>query len=120
MKKVISRYTFNPTLRQVTFLDYQAIYLEGVLTIVNVNTGTLIYSFMDATKNGMSKDNVLTLTYNTSTMNGTDSLQIWYEDGTDLGDIMSDILDILKDIKSVLKDMAGESAKYKGGYRNVR
>ena len=49
--------------------------------IVNVTNGIIIYNSMDTTKIGVLAGNVLTLTYDTSLMNNTDILQVFYSGG---------------------------------------
>jgi hypothetical protein len=80
MKKLITNYTFNPTEKTITFEDYDTIDLERVLLITNVTRNEIIYSFADPSKGGSVSGNVLTLNYDTSDMDDTDQLQIWYED----------------------------------------
>jgi hypothetical protein len=80
MKKIIENYTFNPTEKTITFNDYDFIFLERVLLITNVTRNEIIYSFADPSKGGSVSGNVLTLNYDTSDMDDTDKLQIWYED----------------------------------------
>lgn len=83
MKKLISKYTFDPIAKTITFNDYTSIDLERVLLITNTTNNTIIYNFADSTKGGTVSGNVLTLTFDTTTMNATDRLQIFYDD-TDL------------------------------------
>jgi hypothetical protein len=80
MKKIIENYTFNPTNKEIIFNDYDTIELERVLLITNVTRNEIIYSFADPSKGGSVRGNVLTLNYDTSDMDETDKLQIWYED----------------------------------------
>ncbi len=80
MKKLITNYTFNPTEKTITFEDYDTIDLERVLLITNVTRNEIIYSFADPSKGGSVSGNVLTLNYDTTSMDDTDLLQIWYED----------------------------------------
>jgi hypothetical protein len=80
MKKQIINYTFDKTAKTVTFTDYVTIRLDSVLVITNVTSNIIIYNFASSTLGGTVATNVLTLTYNTSSMNNTDKLQIWYWD----------------------------------------
>lgn len=80
MKKLISNYTFNPLSRTVTFDDYAAIDLEGLLLITNVTDNIIIYNFADASVGGGVNNNVVTLSYDTTSMDSADALQIYYDD----------------------------------------
>ena len=80
MKIKIDNYSFNPTAKTVTFNDYPSIRLDAVLLITDVTANTIIYNFADVTKGGTVFGNVLTLTYNTTALNSTDSLLIYYDD----------------------------------------
>jgi len=80
MKTKISNYTFDKTLKTVTFSDYSSIRLDGVLLITNVTSNIIIYNFADPAKGGTVLNNVLTLLYDTSLMNNTDKLLIYYDD----------------------------------------
>lgn len=76
---IVDSYTFTASSKTVKFNDYGAIRLEGVKLITNITTGTIIYQFNDATKNGTVSNNILTLTYNTAAMSNSDKLMIIYE-----------------------------------------
>ena len=76
---IVDSYTFTAASKTVKFNDYGSIRLEGVKLITNNTTGTIIYQFNDATKNGTVTNNILTLTYNTAAMSNTDKLMIIYE-----------------------------------------
>jgi hypothetical protein len=82
MKKLISNYSFNAAAKTVTFSDYGSITLENVLLVTNVTSNTIIYNFAQPTKGGTVAGNVLTLTYNTTSMSNGDKLQIYYDDPT--------------------------------------
>lgn len=81
MKVQVTNYTFDKTAKTVTFTDYASIRLDSVLLITNVTDNIFIYNFADPTLGGTVATNVLTLIYDTSTMDDTDSLQIFYDDG---------------------------------------
>jgi hypothetical protein len=80
MKKQIISYSFNKTSKTVTFTDYTSIRLDSILLITNVTDNIIIYNFADPLLGGTVLNNVLTLTYDTSSMNDLDKLQIFYED----------------------------------------
>ena len=79
-KLLISNYTFDASEKQITFTDYANIAIESVLLITNVTDNVIIYNFADHALGGTAATNVLTLTYNTTTMDDTDKLQIFYDD----------------------------------------
>ena len=81
MKLQITNYTFDKTAKTVTFTDYTTIRLDSILLITNVTDNIIIYNFADPLLGGTVATNVLTLTYDTSTMDDSDKLQIFYDDG---------------------------------------
>jgi hypothetical protein len=82
MKRLITNYTFDKTAKTVTFSDYPSIALHRVLLITNVTDGIIIYNFADPSLGGTVSGNVITLTYDTSTMSNADALQVYYDDDT--------------------------------------
>lgn len=80
MKIKVQNYTFNKALGQITFIDYPSLRLDGITLITNVESNIIIYIFGKVGKGGSVSGNVLTLDYNTSAMNDSDALQIFYED----------------------------------------
>lgn len=84
MKTRISNYTFNAIAGQITFSDYSSagILLESVLLITNVTSNIIIYNFANPLLGGTVSGNVLTLDYNTATMNNADKLLIYYDDSS--------------------------------------
>ena len=82
MKIKIENYTFNKTAKTITFTDYGSIQLDKILGVINTTTGNIIYTPIDSTLNGTVATNVLTLDYDTSSMNNTDKLLIYYYDAT--------------------------------------
>lgn len=80
MKRRIEDYTFDASEKTVTFVETQAIKLEGVMAIVNVTDGIIIYNPSDPALIGSASGKVLTLTYNTTTMSDTDDLLVLYDD----------------------------------------
>ena len=83
MKTKILNYTFSKTAKTITFTDYTTIRLDSVLIITNVMSNIIIYNFADPTKGGTVLNNVLTLDYDTSLMNDSDKLLIYYDDVVD-------------------------------------
>lgn len=74
-------YTFNPGAKTVTFSGIQqSIALQNILLITNVTRNVIIYNFADAAAGGVSfNNNVLTLTYNTTSQSSSDVLQIFLD-----------------------------------------
>lgn len=84
MKIKVDNYLFNASAQTVRFLDYNYIDLNRILLITNVTDNVIIYNFADAAKGGTVSDNVLTLTYDTTTMNDDDELLIFYQEVDDV------------------------------------
>jgi hypothetical protein len=82
LKKLLTNYTFDASEKKITLSDYENILLESVLVVTNVTDNIVIYNFADTTKGGSVATNVLTLDYNTATMDDGDDLQIFYMDTT--------------------------------------
>lgn len=79
MKVLYQTYTFNALSKTITFNSNDIIDLTNVLIITNVTTNTIIYNFANPLMGGTILNNVLTLTYNTTTMSNTDKLQIYLD-----------------------------------------
>lgn len=79
MKVIIPDYTFNAASKTITFSAFSSIDLERVLVITNVTSNVMIYNFVNPAMGGTVSGNVLTLTYNTTSMSNTDRLQIYYD-----------------------------------------
>lgn len=79
MKILYEDYSFNASAKTITFNTLDSISLEQLLLITNVTTNTIIYNFADSTLGGTVSGNVLTLTFNTTSMNNTDSIQIFLD-----------------------------------------
>lgn len=75
-------YTFTAAAKTLSLDNYVSIDIENVLLVTNVVDNIIIYNFADPSKGGTVAGNVLTLTYDTTTMADTDELQIWYWDTT--------------------------------------
>ena len=75
----LGSYAFNKTAKTITFSGL-TLSLDSILVINNATANTLIYNFASSTKGAASfANNVLTLDYDTSSMNDTDVLQIWID-----------------------------------------
>lgn len=81
MKVLANRYSFSPSTKQVYLSGFTTnITLEQLLLITNVTTNTIIYNFADSAAGGNIVNNVITLSANTTSMAGTDRLQIFLDD----------------------------------------
>ena len=90
----IDNYLFDKTARTITFLDYDSVKLSRIVTIVNSENQVMFFNFVGAGKGGNITGNVLTLDYDTSSMNDTDQLQIIYDDKD--ASILSQLLESVK------------------------
>lgn len=80
MKTLVETYTFTPSTRRVTFTSLNNINLDQILLITNVTTGTIIYNFAKPELGAVkATSNSITLDYNTTSMSGTDRLQIFID-----------------------------------------
>lgn len=86
MKKLLGTeiegtYTFNAASNTVTFSGVsQTLTLANILLITNVTDNVIIYNFADSTAGAASfSNNVLTLTYDTTSMSDSDVLQIYVD-----------------------------------------
>jgi hypothetical protein len=73
----VGSYVFDPTNRTITVSGIRPFDIENVLLVSNA--GTMIYSFADTSLGGSVTDNVITLTYDTTSMSADDHLQIWID-----------------------------------------
>lgn len=80
MKTLVPNYTFNASAKTITFLNYPSISLDGLLLVTNTTDNIIIYNFASAGKGGTVSGNVLTLDYDTTSMDNSDNLQIFYDD----------------------------------------
>ena len=78
---IVGGYIFDPAAKTITFTGLQyTITLANILLITNTTANTIIYNFADPTSGAVSfASNVLTLDYNTASMNATDALQIYID-----------------------------------------
>ncbi len=87
MKKLIGHdigtYLFDASTKIITFQGLLELTLEQILLITNVVNNTIIYNFADISKGGLltkvGNDYLLTLTFDTTSMNNTDALQIYID-----------------------------------------
>lgn len=85
MKKLVGHdigtYTFDKTAKTVTLSGIPPITLEQILLITNTTSNTIIYNFAVSGLGGtyVPGTGVLTLAFNTGSMNNTDNLQIFID-----------------------------------------
>jgi hypothetical protein len=82
--ELIIQYNFDASLKTITFDGKTAIDLERIGVIYNVTDGIEIFNFSKpaaANLGGTVATNVLTLDYDTTTMDDTDDLAIYYKEG---------------------------------------
>lgn len=107
MKDLIQDYVFNKTNKTITFLE--AFDLSQLLLITDVTQNIIIYNFADNTLGGTIVGNVLTLTYNTSSLSDTDKLQIFVDrpntDFEQLTSLVQDgLVEIVRQLQSIRND----------------
>lgn len=79
MKVLFQDYTFKASSKKIVFNTTDIVDLAQVLIITNVTDNVIIYNFADPAKGGVIVNNELTLTFDTTTMSDTDSLQIFLD-----------------------------------------
>ena len=101
---VAGNYAFNPTAKTVTFSGLsQSITLANILLITNVTRNTIIYNFADVATGATSfNNNVLTLTFDTTTHSSGDVLQIFL----DLESKEESLHDLLRRMNKLLESNA--------------
>ena len=77
----VGSYAFNASAKTITFSNLtNTLTLANILLITNVTANTIIYNFASSTSGAVSfTNNVLTLDYDTSSMNNSDILQIFID-----------------------------------------
>lgn len=78
MKILVTNYTFDASAQTITFAQFPTIDLERILLVTNVTDNIIIYNFASSSLGGSVATNVLTVDYDTTTMDDTDDLQIHY------------------------------------------
>lgn len=118
MKTQITNYTFDASEKKITFSDYTTIRLDSVLLITNVTDNVIIYNFADSTKGGTVATNVLTLTYNTATMDDTDKLMIYYDD-SDVVPATTHLQETLYSLTETIQELIQRLAPLGGAMANT-
>lgn len=80
MRKRITSYTFDASEKTVT-LTGLTVSQEGVLIIYNTTDNIELYNFAISTNSITVTGSVITLSYNTTSMDDTDDILIIYDDG---------------------------------------
>ena len=75
----VGSYIFNPAAKTITLVNVPPINLEQLLTITNTTDGIMIYCFADLSLGGSEANNVITVSYDTTTMSSTDNLQVFID-----------------------------------------
>lgn len=110
MQKIITNYTFNSSLRTITFNDYvtTGISIERIKSIHNLTLGgTPLYLSKDdgyTSATGTATANVLTLTKNYAGMHDTDKLRIVYDDPNDIFSLLNGVISASKLVVSTAFD----------------
>lgn len=113
MKIQVTNYVFDKTAKTVTFTDYTTIRLDSLLLITNVTDNVIIYNFANPLLGGTVSGNVLTLTYNTSSMDNADKLQIFYDDAdvqpanNATQETLNELIETLNELNARLTTLAG-------------
>jgi hypothetical protein len=104
MKQLINNYTFNPTGKTIVFNDYTSIGLGGLLMITNISNPNkpVLYQFNNSGLTATIVGNVVFLGYNTTLMNSSDILQIFYDD-TSIDEISSEEALLLRKILKIME-----------------
>lgn len=105
MKVLVQNYTFDPIAKTVVFNDYSSISLEGLLLITNVTDNQIIYNFANPNLGGNVVGNILNLTFDTSTMNASDNLQIFYDNGEMM--VPETLVEALYDLVQAMQAITG-------------
>ena len=89
MQSIITNYTFIPASKQIDFSAYSGFDIQKLKAVINITTNQLIYQSGNPTYGYSSFAlNVLDLVYDTTSMNNSDLLQIYYDTTNgDIGDV---------------------------------
>jgi len=75
----VGTYTFDASAQTITMAGIKTLKLEEILLITNVTDQEIIYNPADASLGGTIASNVLTLEYDTTSMDDADDLQIYVQ-----------------------------------------
>lgn len=97
-------YEFDAIAKTITIIGFgELLKLDQIRGIINTDANVPIYSPITPGKGGSIVNNVLTLDYDTSSMNNTDRLQIWIEKNEQLHPTIVDLPEISKDTFGFVK-----------------
>lgn len=113
MKQLVKNYTFNAIGKTITFSDFTSINLDRVQLVTDVTSNVIIYQFNNSSLGGTASGNILSLTYNTASLNSGDHLQIVYDAAT--GDPLYDLPTVEGNVASGTAD-SGNPVKVGGVY----
>lgn len=82
---IVTTYTFDASAKTITFGGFTSIDLNRIQIITNATDNVMIFNFADDTLKGTVATNVLTLQYDTTTMDDADKLKIIYEEDDEDG-----------------------------------
>jgi len=77
--ELVQEYTFDASAKTITFTSFSEIDIRRVLLVTNLTDNIIIYNFSDDTKGGTAATNVLTMDYNTTSMDDADEIQVLYD-----------------------------------------
>lgn len=80
MKLLIPNYTFDASAKTVTLTDYVTVRLDRLYLIINVTDNLIIYNLANGDIGATVATNVVTLEYDTTSMDDADKLEIFYDD----------------------------------------
>jgi hypothetical protein len=113
----IGNYVFSPSNGIVALNGLPIILTQNqVLQIINTTVGVLIYSCVNSNLNGNVSNNYITLNYNTSIMNNSDSLFILIDlpdalCNNSFGNILSELQIMHKDLFRILEKIEAKLEK---------
>lgn len=81
MKRLVKEYVFDAGNQEITSPEFIGLATENLLLIVNTTMSEVVYNPLKSAIAGTLTGATLQLVTDTSSMNQTDELQIWIEDG---------------------------------------
>lgn len=79
MKDISIDSVFDASAKTITFSKLSKIDIQRVLAVINLTDAILLYHPLISGKRGTASGNVLTLEYDTTSMEDTDKIQVWYQ-----------------------------------------
>lgn len=103
-------YLFNPGAKTITFQNYH-IREQDIVTITNLTTNDLIYNFTCSDEGGIFENNVLTLAYDTTTMNATDNLLVVVVVESKEVSLLQKLVEEVSDLSLLLKPISSVNSE---------